>query len=60
MSSCRSPNFDSNLDTEQKKSQNDNVLIVGRVSINPRTRPSPSDAIVIGRVLVIRERRLLN
>ena len=34
----RSPNFDSNSDTEQKNGQNDNALILGRVSIN--TRPS--------------------
>ena len=27
----RSPNFDSNSDTEQKKGQNDNGLILGRV-----------------------------
>ena len=34
----RSPNFDSNSDTEQKKGQNDNALILGRVSINTWTR----------------------
>ena len=39
----RSPNFDLNLDTEQKKCQNDNALILGRVSINIRpTRHIPS------------------
>ena len=27
----RSPNFDSNSDTKQKKSQNDNALLLGRV-----------------------------
>ena len=32
----RSPNFDSNSDTKQKKGQNDNGLILGRVSINTR------------------------
>ena len=47
----RSPNFDSNLDTKQKKGQNDNSLIFGRVSINTRTRPSPSNALLLGRVL---------
>ena len=44
----RSPNFDSNSDTEQKKGQNDNVLILGQVSINTRTRPSPSNALILG------------
>ena len=47
----RSPNFDSNSDTKQKKGQNDNGLILGRVSINTRTRPSPSNALLLGRVL---------
>ena len=46
---CRSPNFDSNSDKKQKKDQNDNGLILGRVSIN--TRPSPSNALLLGRVL---------
>ena len=39
----RSPNFGSNSDKKQKKGQkgqNDNGLILGRVSINARTRPS--------------------
>ena len=45
----RSPNFDSNSDTKQKKGQNDNRLILGRVSINTRTRPS--NALLLGRVL---------
>ena len=36
----RSPNFDSNSDKKQKKGQNDDALILGRVSINTRTRPS--------------------
>ena len=44
------PNFDSNSDTEQKRDQNDDVLVLGQVSIN--TRPSPSNALIIlGRVL---------
>ena len=47
----KSPNFDSNSDTKQKKGQNDNGLILGRVSINTRTRPSPSNALLLGRVL---------
>ena len=38
----RSPNFDLNSDKKQKKGQNDNGLILGRVSINTRTRPRPS------------------
>ena len=33
----KSPHFDPNLDKKQKKSQNDNGLILGRVSINTRT-----------------------
>ena len=33
----------------KKKGQNDNGLILGRVSIN--TRPSPSNALLLGRVL---------
>ena len=45
----RSPNFDSNSITKQKKGQNDNGLIFGRVSINTRTRPS--NALLLGRVL---------
>ena len=45
----RSPNFDSNSDKKQKKGQNDNGLILGRVSIN--TRSSPSNALLLGRVL---------
>ena len=47
----RSPNFDSNSDTKQKNGQNDNGLMLGRVSINTRTRPSPSNALLLGRVL---------
>ena len=47
----RSPNFDSNSDTQQKNGQNDNALILGRVSINTRTLPSPSIALILGRVL---------
>ena len=47
----RSPNCDSNSDTKQKKGQNDNGLILGRVSINTRTRPSLSSALSLGRVL---------
>ena len=35
-----SPNFDSNSATEQKIGQNNNALILGRFSINTRTRPS--------------------
>ena len=31
----RSHNFDSNLDTEQNKGQNDNVLILGRLRVMP-------------------------
>ena len=38
----RSPNLDSNSDKKQKKGQNDNGVILGRVSIN--TRPNPSNA----------------
>ena len=34
----RSPTFGSNSDTKQKKNQNDNGLILGRVSVNTRTR----------------------
>ena len=33
----------------KKKSQNDNVLMLGRVTINTRTRPS--NALILGRVL---------
>ena len=47
----RSPNFDPNLDKKQKKGQNDNGLILVRVSINTRTRPSPSNALFLDRVL---------
>ena len=47
----RSPNFDSNSEKKQKKDQNDNGLMLGRVSINTRTRPSPSNALLLGRVL---------
>ena len=47
----RSPDFDPNSDKKQKKGQNDNGLILGRVSINTRTRPSPSNALLLGRVL---------
>ena len=32
---CRSPNFDSNLDKKQKKGQNDNGLILGRIRVMP-------------------------
>ena len=45
----RSPNFDPNSDKKQNIGQNDNGLILGRVSIN--TRPSPSNALLLGRVL---------
>ena len=45
----KSPDFDPNSDKKQKKSQNDNGLILGRVSINTRTRPS--NALLLGRVL---------
>ena len=45
----RSSNYDSNSDTKQKNGQNDNSLILGRVSINPRS--SPSNALLLGRVL---------
>ena len=48
-----SPNFDSNSVKKQKKGQNDNGLILGRVSINTRTRPSPSNALLLGRVRVM-------
>ena len=47
----RSPNFDPNSDKKQKYGQNDNGLILGRVSINTRTRPSPSNALSLGQVL---------
>ena len=47
----RSPIFDSKSDKKQKKGQNDNSLILGQVSINTRTRPSPSNALLLGRVL---------
>ncbi len=47
----RSPNFDPNSDKKHKKGQNDNGLILGRISINTRTRPSPSNALLLGRVL---------
>ena len=47
----RSPNFDPNSDNKQKKGQNDNGLILGRVSINTWTRPSPSNVLLLGRVL---------
>ena len=43
----RSSNCDSNSDKKQEKGQNDNGLILGRVLINTRTRPSPSNAIII-------------
>ena len=45
----RSPNFDLNSGKKQKNGQNDNGLILGRV--NTRTRPSPSNALLLGRVL---------
>ena len=45
----KSPNFDPNSDKKQKKGQNNNGLILGQVSIN--TRPSPSNALLLGRVL---------
>ena len=45
----RSPKFDPNSDKMHKKGQNDNGLILGRVPIN--TRPSPSNALLLGRVL---------
>ena len=45
----RSPNFDSNSATEQTQGQNDDASMLGRVSIN--TRPSPSNALILGRVL---------
>ena len=35
----------------KKKGQNDNALILGRISINTRTQPSPSNALILGRVL---------
>ena len=35
----------------KKKGQNDNGLILGRVSIN--TLPSPGNALLLGRVLVL-------
>ena len=38
----RSRNFDSNSDKKQNKGQNDNGLILGRVSINTRTRHIPT------------------
>ena len=41
----RNPNFDSNSD----KGQNDNALILGRVSMN--TRPSLRNALTLGRAL---------
>ena len=44
-----SPNFDSNPVKKQEKGQNDNGLILGRVSINPR--PSPSNALLLSRGL---------
>ena len=47
----RSPNFDPNSDKKQNIGQNDNGLILGRVSINTRTRPSPSNALLLGREL---------
>ena len=34
---------------EQKKGQNDNTLMLGRVSINTRNRPS--NVLILGRVL---------
>ena len=36
----KSTNFDSKFGAEQKKVQSDNALMLGRVSINTRTRPS--------------------
>ena len=45
----KSPNFDSKSDAEQKKGQNDNALMLGRVSIPTRTRAS--NALILGRVL---------
>ena len=47
----KSPNFDPNSATEQKYGQNDDALIRGQVSINTRTRPNPSNALILGRVL---------
>ena len=45
----RSSNFDPNSDKKQKKGQKDNGLILGRVSINTRTRPS--NVLLLGRVM---------
>ena len=45
----RSPIFDSKSNKKQKKGHSDNGLILGRVSINTRTRPS--NALSLGRVL---------
>ena len=47
----RSSNFDLNSDYKQKKGQNDNAVILGRVSINRPTRTRPSNALILGRVL---------
>ena len=47
----KSPNFDSKSGAEQKKGRNDNALMLGRVSIDTRTRPSPTNALILGRVL---------
>ena len=45
----KSPNFDSKSGAEQKKGQNDNALMLGRVSLNTWNRPS--NALILGRVL---------
>ena len=45
----KSSNFDSKSGAEQKKGQNDNALMLGRVSINTRT--GPSNTVILGRVL---------
>ena len=45
----KSPNFDSKSGAEQNKGQNDNALMLGRVSINTQT--PPSNALILGRVL---------
>ena len=45
----KSPNFDSKSGAEQKKGQNKNASMLGRVSIDTRTRPS--HALILGRVL---------
>ena len=45
---CKSPNFNSK-GSRAKKGQNGNALMLGRVSINTRTRPS--NALILRRVL---------